>query len=185
MICRLILVTVALAATTQNVRAQEVLLFGKFLLGGKAWFNKVCPLSSAETSVKDICWLGALPRNYSGQRAGTILLPKGNLPVWAKFATFELWFHGEALQRVKLTVHPQDQENIITSVSERFGKPIDVSLSDYSARWVNWELADVSVKYTCAGDSCNLYFISAEMRARLAKELAARNRQDAVRPRTP
>lgn len=182
---RLLLATALLAATAQTVRAQEVMLFGKFLLGGKGWFTKVCPLSSAGTSVKDVCWLGEFPRNYSGQRAGTILVPKENLPVWAEFSSFELWFQGEVLQRVKLTVHAQDQMKVISSISERFGKPIDVSLSDYSARWVTWERPDISIKYACGGDSCSLYFVSAEMRARQAEEQAARNRRDATRPRTP
>ncbi|MBL8350966.1 MAG: hypothetical protein JNL87_11695 [Burkholderiaceae bacterium] len=185
MTCRFILATALLAATVQSVRAQEVLLFGKFHLGGKAWFSKVCPRSSAETSVKDVCWLGELPRNYSGQRAGTILVPKEDLPAWAEFSSFELWFQGEALQRVKLTVHAQDQMKIVSSISERFGKPIEVSLSDYSARWVTWERPDVSVKYVCGGDSCSVYFISAEMRTRQAEDLAVRNRRDVARPRTP
>ena len=182
---RLLLATALLAATAQTVRAQEVMLFGKFLLGGKGWFTKVCPLNSAGTSVKDVCWLGGLPRNYSGQRAGTILVPKEHLPVWAEFSSFELWFQGAVLQRVKLTVHAQDQMKVISSISERFGQPIDVSLSDYSARWVTWERPDISIKYACGGDSCSLYFVSAEMRARQAEEQAARNRRDATRLRTP
>ena len=182
---RLLLAVALLAATAQTVHAEEVMLFGQFLLGGRVWFAKVCPLSSAGKSVKDVCWLGELPKNYSGQRAGTILVPKESLPVWAEFSSFELWLQGEVLQRVKLTVQAQDQIRVINSISERFGKPIDVSLSGYSARWVTWERPEISINYACGGDSCSLYFISAEMRTRQAREQAARNRQDATRPRTP
>lgn len=67
-----------------------------------------------------------------------VLLPeREKLPQWAAYGGFYLSVRGDVLRCVR-SLKPEAMPTVVTSVSERFAKPTELSMSRSDSRWADW-----------------------------------------------
>jgi hypothetical protein len=140
-----------------------------------------CPANS--TANDDYCWLEkAVPRTPKND-IYDVRQPFMKVPAWVHYRSFRLHFDKAGnLATISLRVRDrQDLPAAIASVSQRFGAPAILQVSDPTAQWVTWRTPAAEIKLMCAGDRCLMDVLS-------TAEVASReehSRQMPKRPMTP
>lgn len=140
---------------------------------------------------KKPCWVGK-PFFYKpdGSLTGAVAVPEGESkkrPLWAAHGTFNLTLDKEGkVQKIEIrTSAPNEADEIVKSVSKRFGAPLSNYVTPHGqlAKWSS--PTQGGVEMFCHDEACITTFRTAKNQKELDAELAARAKSDAVRPDAP
>lgn len=136
---------------------------------------------------KKICWVDS-PNIYKGTRTGMAALPApDSRPRWAAYALFDLQVaRDRTLDKIEVsTLPPTNRNDIVNSISSRFGHPTLLGPQGPTTYSATWDLPEIHVYLLCSSDKCHVAFSSAKEHAELARQLAERSKIDAKRPISP
>lgn len=166
--------------------AQEpVAIFGLPLGGKLKAMPKACPANFEKT--REVCWLGKPFVASGGDRLGSVYLPGSDgRPAWAAYAGFEFIVSKDGvLDKIKAETYDDSaKQDIISSISARFGPPTDRSSLPDGSLIAKWSRPEIHIKVTCA-NKCWVEFESPKSRTDLEKDMAARKAVEMARPKSP
>lgn len=80
-------------------------------------------------------------------------------------------------------IKPEQMSAAVSSISQRFGQPNDLSLSRSDVKWAEWRRPELHVKMVCDPTHCTLRFSSAKEHAEHERYLASEKAKEARKAR--
>ena len=186
MILKFLLITSLVLSTMPAIAESSVTVLG-LPLGGKFEApKKNCTMDEIGTAIpRKFCWIQRF--DFKGSRSGEIQLRDDkNLPLWALYSALRVSVGRDGILD-SLTVNTPDKkdaDDIVKSISSRFGPPITRSKLG-TGQVVEWLGNSVGIQMTCHSHGCTVDFASDRERAKRVAESAARKAADAARPISP
>lgn len=147
--------------------AEERMVFGLPLGAKLAKAPAQCPSDPAKRDA--LCWAVKPNKDKSGGFAGLASLPDSHLPRWAAGHLPQV--HVDKAGRLRAIRYEsnarmwRDQDEIVQSISQRFGAPVRFKTADVAS--FTWEKSWARIEFACVERDCFLSLISdAEMQAR-------------------
>ena len=145
-----------------------------------------CPVDT--WNVTRPCWIRE-PHisSVNGSLVGLAHIPDPNSrPAWAAYADFALSVdRSGVVDIITVSVSPRiSRQEIIDSISLRFGKPLDHQRVDSNSPLVNWRSAEGAVNMVCHRD-CQVSFMTPAAKDAFEAKVAEMLRKEANRPKAP
>lgn len=147
---------------------------------------RLCPANT--DNAKNICWVGWPYLSKDGSRLGTVHLPNPDTrPEWAAYAMFKAYVgqDGVLLELEVSTFGAKDKNEIASSISSRFGLPIESTLSRSDVSWAKWVNKDIYINMACTLEKCWVEFKSPRAQAERDKQAADARARTEKRPISP
>ena len=168
-------------------RAEEPVTVLGLPLGGKFKMPiRQCEIRELGKDVRSLCWVDR-PYVTGGVRLGSISVPGADTrPKWAAFASFDAHVEKDGtLSKLGVQTFSDGAfDEIVSSISSRFGKPSDFSTGP-TTKGATWNRQDIHIRMYCGYRGCQVEFQSPAYYAQLQRELAARKAKDAARAISP
>ena len=148
---------------------------------------RACPANSDKA--KAPCWIDK-PFFYkpTGAKLGYIHVPNpDSRPSWAAYAMFQITLDGDSKVQ-ELRVEPVSREahdEILSSVSIRFGAPKQSDRFDNGLSSASWRSSEGTANMYCSPGKCFVEFRTPKAQAEREAGMAAQRLKNAARPKAP
>lgn len=183
------LLSLLLCSAGDSNAAEPITVLG-LPLGGKITPPlKACrDLPPGKYMQQGTCWVYSTA-GPKGGRSGELHIPGADSrPAWAAYADFraDVDQNGTLTQFTVISRDANQADEIINSISTRFGPPAHSNSNPPFKWYANWTRPEIGISFLCnIGNKCHTRFTSAEVaseeRARLQKQM----KLDAARPVSP
>jgi hypothetical protein len=131
----------------------------------------------------DLCWIVKPKLDKSGSSSAGVSIPEKDLPDWAAYRTFSMVVDRQgAVDSLSADLREKcDVHQIASSISARFGKPVDDRLNNL-LMVAEWVTPDIRIHLLSTGKTCTLS-VSTTKYAQEQKLL--REKQEIKRPSMP
>lgn len=182
-------IAASLVAVGATVSAAPISVLGLTLGGPIKPSARPCIPANGGTEGKLLCWVDRPDVRSDGSKVGMLHVPGSDTrPKWAAHVTFDAQVsRAGTLDILKIrTFGAKDGQDILASISSRFGTPFEHLPETQQFTRAKWRSPDAFIDMICkSSEGCMVEFRSAEEHTRLERELTARKAKDSARPIAP